>query len=295
MPRVDIIVPVRNEGATLYNLVERISAVAFPQGVEWRILFVEDSSTDDTLSVLRQLARDNARVGFYSLERGYGQAPAILFGVSQADGDAVIMMDSDGSHPTSAFPDMIKAFLDGYDVVQCVRTGLLGRPLYRRFGAAIFQTLAKWLTGVDLVHQNTYFRLVSRRVAKTIADRPRYWLSARFPLSTGIAGRVAYLPVAASDRDVGTSKYGFLRLVRFAADTTLSLIPWQRYCILLLATATICFGLFAVDPLLAVAFIGFGAGVTIRYLTIVTKSLSRRLTVKEWAGVPLPPKARPGN
>lgn len=149
MPRIEVIVPVRNEEQSIPVFLEHVAALRFPNGVDLRVVFVEDSSTDGTRPLLKRLARENPAVGYYTLARGFGQGAAVSFGLSRSTAEAVIMMDVDGSHPIDVLPQMVREFLGGARVVQCVRRTIADRKGYRRFGATLFHSLARALTGVD--------------------------------------------------------------------------------------------------------------------------------------------------
>jgi glycosyltransferase involved in cell wall biosynthesis len=231
MTVVEIIAAVRNEEESIPVFVHSVRSLTIPEGVDLRLTFVEDSSTDGTREVLRTIARQHPGVAYYLLERGFGQGPALIFGLSRSVADAAILMDVDGSHPPEVIPTMVSEFLDGADVVQCVRRTLARRRVYRKVGAALFQTLARWITRVDLAEQNIYYRLVSARVGRELVSQPRYWRLLRFPLPRQ-PGALELVYVDTQERAHGESKYGPWRLLGLAADAVLSLVPGPRLAVL---------------------------------------------------------------
>lgn len=237
MPRVDVIVAVRNEEQNIPVFLEKLSGMTLPEGVTVKVVFVEDSSTDGTRPLLRSLAREHPLVGYYSLARGFGQGPAVIFGLSRSRADAMIMMDADGSHPLDVVPEMIRQYVGGARVVQCVRKTLVNRKAYRDIGAATFQFFARMLTGVDTTEQNIFFRLVSADVARELLRQPRYWRWLRFPLPRRPEGVLGKVYVDSQERVLGESKYDFRRLVNLAIDGILSLIPTTRFAALLVVAA----------------------------------------------------------
>jgi glycosyltransferase involved in cell wall biosynthesis len=144
---IDVIVAVRNEEEAIPAFLDQVMALPLPSDVYLHVVFVEDSSTDGTLPLLRRLAREHPKLGYYSLVEGFGQGLAVSFALSRSEADAMIMMDVDGSHPIAVIPDMIAAFREGARVVQCVRRSLANRRRHRRLGAAAYQVAARWLTG----------------------------------------------------------------------------------------------------------------------------------------------------
>lgn len=232
--RVDIIVAVRNEELTVPVFLRKVAALPIPASVDLKVLFIEDSSTDGTRVLLRRLAAENSHVGYYTVTPGFGQGAAVVFGLSRSTADAMIMLDVDGSHPVEAIPEMLSAFLDGAQVVQCVRRKLANRKLYRRIGASAYQRLARLLTGIDPTEQNIFYRLVSADVTRWLLQQPRYWHYLRFPLPRRPEGALRKIYVDTEERVLGESKYGFRRLVNLAINGVLSQIPQSRLAMLLL-------------------------------------------------------------
>ena len=231
--RVDIVVAVRDEEQSIPLFVDRVDALALPTKIDLQLLFVEDSSTDGTRDLLRDLAGSRSDVGYAFLRRGYGQGIAICHGMRLSSADAVVMMDVDGSHPPEAIVDLVSAFQNGADVAQCVRRTLPQRKLYRRFGASAFHAISRLAFGLDFSEQNVLFRLVSTDVAKMILSEPRYWRYLRFPFSS-VSGRVERIHIDTVERSVGKSKYDLPRLVMLALDGILCSLSRRR--LLLLAT-----------------------------------------------------------
>lgn len=284
--RIDVIAAVRNEAQGLPRFVARLRALPLPESVTLRLVFIEDSSTDATLEVLRDLAAGDPDIGYYALERGFGQGPAIVFGLCRSEADACILMDADGSHPPEIIPEMIERHLEGAGVVQCVRRELSDRRIYRRLATRLFQTFATWLVGIDLAEQSIYYRLVSRRFADQIVADPRYWRFLRFPLPR-VGGELAKIPVDSAERAEGESKYGPMRLAGLAIDAVLSLMPGSRF--------GVCVGGGAA---LAALLVGAGswflgscvAGVVVwvirRHRALRAGDLLARMSIRETANTP---------
>jgi len=233
MIRTEIITAVRDEEETILVFLEAIAALALPDDIELKVIFVEDSSTDGTKALLRKLASEDPSVGYYSLVEGFGQCPAIMFGLAQSPANAMIMMDVDGSHPIEIIPEMISEFLDGAKVVQCVRKTLSNRRLHRRIGTALYQAVARAIIGIDTREQAIYYRLVSREIVQGLKQEPRYWHYLRFPLPRHPDGALRKIYVDMEERVFGESTYTIGRLVKLAIDGTLSQISKQRFAVLL--------------------------------------------------------------
>jgi polyisoprenyl-phosphate glycosyltransferase len=292
MTNIDVIVPVRNEEQSIPVFLDQVAALKLPEGVALRIVLVEDSSTDGTRPLLRRLAAENRNLVYYSLVKGFGQGAAVTFGLSRSHADGVVMMDGDGGHPPRVIPDLVAAFLDGAEVVQCVRTSAANRRRYREWASALFFAGSRVLTGVDLRTQNVFFRLVSQKVVRQILSEPRYWTYLRFPPPP--EPRFRTIEVDMEERQLGESKYGFWRLARVAVDGVLSLIPPVRFAALLapagLLAALLCW--VGAWPLA----LGVGGGMAWllhSYRRLRRGDLLERMQILECGGVVTPDGANP--
>ncbi|MBW2268148.1 MAG: glycosyltransferase [Deltaproteobacteria bacterium] len=238
MTHIDIVAAVRSEAETLPEFVRQLRTLELPPDIELGAIFIEDSSDDDTVGALRRFARGDPGLRYFALERGYGQGPAIAFGLQQSRADAIIMMDVDGSHPLAAVPEMIRRYLAGARVVQCRRRSIEGRAAYRDVGTTAFHLTARLVSGVDLSQQNVYFRLVRADVAAEILARPELWPWLRFELPSEDSGELAFVDVDARERRTGESKYAFGRLLRIGIDGMLAVTSLLR----LIGLAIFAFG-----------------------------------------------------
>lgn len=282
--RIDVVVAVRDEETSLGAFLARIDALALPPGVELSLRFVEDSSRDGTRPLLRRLAEERPDVGFWMLERGFGQGLALSFGLAHSTADAAIMMDVDGSHPPEAIPELVRAYESGARIVQCVRRSLAGRAVWRSLGARAFHVTVRVFTGVDLASQNVYYRLMDRSVIDSFLQTPRYWRYVRFPLPTE-AGTVCFVPIDTQERSLDESKYGPLRLLGLSVDGILAAMTTRRlvYTAALAAVAIVALFAGGAWPLALAGAAGVLAGV-VRFAGLRRPDALDRMCVTESAG-----------
>ena len=288
MKSVCVVAAVRDEEANLRPFVDSLLGLRFPAGIELRILFIEDSSKDATRTVLDALSREHENVGYFCLEKGFGQGPAIVFGMRHVRADAYIMMDADGSHPSAAVPTMIELAREGAEVVQCVRRTLANRRSYRQLGTALFQRVARIATGVDTRSQNIFYRLTSSAVAEQLLATPRYWRWLRFPLPAS----TRFLEIDTVERVHGRSKYGLFRLIGLAIDGVLSVTPTRRLLLLLVASAVLVAWSSRHSTVRLLVGLGIITWLCVRYYRMAHDDVLARMRVKESANVPrVPPTA----
>ncbi len=88
MELLSLIVPCYNEGESLRPFMRELQRVLHGlEGIEAELIFVDDGSSDNTLSVLKELAAQHPHVGYLSFSRNFGKESAILAGLRQAGGD----------------------------------------------------------------------------------------------------------------------------------------------------------------------------------------------------------------
>lgn len=107
---VSIIVPCYNEEAALPYFLREIkkkgSEMHAAYGCTFELLFVNDGSTDGTLSVLREFSKEETNVRYLSFSRNFGKEAAMYAGLQNAKGDYVVIMDADLQHPPAMLPEM---------------------------------------------------------------------------------------------------------------------------------------------------------------------------------------------
>jgi glycosyltransferase involved in cell wall biosynthesis len=238
------------------RFVNEVEELAFPENVKYRIIFVEDSSTDETVQILKKLAAKKPSVAFVSINNPYGQGHATYFGVGLSDSDAVITMDVDGSHPLIASPEMIRAFIEGATIVQCVRRKHIVRGAMRKFGASGFEILTRLLTGYDISLQNVHYRLMEKDLAKMTFGDARYWRTGRFRLPKNSDIILKKIFIDMPERTLGESKFNFFRLSSIAVDTMLSLMLPLRFIILvgIMAFVALCLSFYSSTLVLIIIF-----------------------------------------
>ncbi len=93
--RLSICVPVFNDEDVLQELVHRLHGVLDAYARDWKLILIDDGSSDGSWSVISALQAEDDNIIGLKLMRNFGQQNAIAAGLDYADGDIVVIMDSD--------------------------------------------------------------------------------------------------------------------------------------------------------------------------------------------------------
>lgn len=217
--KISLIIPCYNEEAALPFIYKELVLVSSQlKDYEFEYLFVNDGSSDRTLSILKELAASDPRVNYYSFSRNFGKEAAMFAGFCNADGDYVAVMDADLQDPPSLLPQMLEILQTGeYDSVATRRVSRDGEPKIRSFFARSFYKIINKISDADIVDGARDFRLMKREMVDAIVAMNEY---NRF--SKGIFGwigfRTYWLPYKNVERVAGETKWSFWGLLKYAVD-----------------------------------------------------------------------------
>jgi glycosyltransferase involved in cell wall biosynthesis len=217
-----VVSPCFNEAAGIRGFHEAVGRVlASVGGLDYRIVLMDDGSTDDTLRVMNELAAADCRVRVYSLSRNFGHQVALTAGCDVAQGDAFILMDSDLQHPPELIPAMVEKWRAGADVVSAVRLRTAGASAFKRLSARLFYGVLNSLSDTRVEPGAADFVLLSRRAHEALRRMPERHRFLRGMVSW-IGFRREFVEYVAPPRRAGESNYTVRRMVRLASDALFS-------------------------------------------------------------------------
>ena len=227
-PTFSFVLPVHNEAEVLDELARRLGAVMDELGEPCEAIFVEDGSTDASLEVMRAIRARDERFKLVQFSRNFGHQAAITAGLDHAQGQAVVIMDSDLQHPPEAVPQMIALWRLGYEVVNAVPADRRGDGAFKRNSARFFYWLLGRLSHTELTVNVGDFRLVDRSALEaflSLRETTRY-LRGMF---SWVGFRQTTIPYDYHDRHAGEPKYKLGRMLRLGIDgiTSFSHVPLE--------------------------------------------------------------------
>ncbi|RHX90848.1 glycosyltransferase family 2 protein [Leptospira stimsonii] len=222
---IDIVIPSFNEEGNVRALHDRLEAV-IPERYDYRIIFVDDGSSDGTLGEIRKLSAQNSRIRFLSFSKNFGHQIALKAGLDHSDADCVISLDADLQHPPELIPALIQKWEEGNDIVYTKRLDNENVGLFKKVTAKIFYSLLNGLSGLNIDQGAADFRLLDKKVVNVLKKFEERNLFIR-GMVTGIGFQKSFLEYQPEKRIWGKSKYSLKRMFLFALDgiTSFSVKP----------------------------------------------------------------------
>ncbi len=214
---ISVFLPVFNEEDNIERLNIELTDALERLGRSYEVIYVDDGSTDQSLTKLRESAMRDSRVRVISLRRNFGQTAAMSAGIDHARGQILIPMDADLQNDPADIHRLLEKLDEGYDVVSGWRKDRKDQWLTRQLPSRFANRLISKLSGVEL-HDFGCSLKAYRRDALTGVRL--YGEMHRFiPIYAGWAGaRVTEIPVVHHPRNAGKSKYGLSRTIKVLFD-----------------------------------------------------------------------------
>jgi len=244
-PVIALIVPCFNEAQSVPEFLSRVTGACPAELAEFRVMAVDDGSTDGTFETWKKCAGDypGIQVQVMRLSRNFGKEIAISCGLQHCTADAAIIMDVDLQDPPELIPQMIKHWREGYDSVVAVRKKRESDSRLKRMSAAGFYSLMGRIADVEMPAQAGDFRLLSRRLVLALNAYPE-----RTRFMKGLFATLGFkqklLHYEREARTTGSSRFSLWKLWNFALDgiTSFSSLPlriWSYFGLLLALTGFI--------------------------------------------------------
>lgn len=233
IPRLIIVIPCYNEQEVLpitapqfLAKINQLAAEGLISG-DSRVMFVNDGSKDDTWNIIQQLADQDEHYIGIAQSRNRGHQNAVLAGLMEAKDmcDITISIDCDGQDDINAMDEMVKAYLEGCEIVYGVRSKRDTDTFFKRFTAESFYILLNSM-GAEVVFNHADYRLISSRALQELAKfkEVNIFLRGMVPL-VGFKSTSVYYE--RSERAAGRSHYPLSKMLALAFDgiTSLSIKP----------------------------------------------------------------------
>lgn len=213
--KISFVIPVYNEAANIRMLYGELISILSKVPYSYEFIFVDDGSTDGSLSLIKKLVQENPDIFYIELSRNFGHQYALKAGLDLSKGDCVISMDCDLQHPPEVVTKLIAKWEEGYDVVYTRRNEDKRLSWVKRKTASLFYALLDMVSDLKLENGTADFRLMSRIVLNAFAHLNENELFIR-GLIKWAGFRQAAINYDPGERYSGDSKYNFKKMLSLA-------------------------------------------------------------------------------
>ena len=224
--KLSVVIPLYNEEKSLEELYNRIILSLQPLSDSFELIFVDDGSTDNSLSVLRDLHKKDGRVKAICFRKNFGKAAALSAGFKEAQGEIIVTLDADLQDLPEEIPALIKKMDEGYDLVSGWKFKRKD-PFLKKISSRLFNSVTSFYTGVKIHDFNCGLKCYRREVIDEIelyGELHRY-----IPAIVNWKGfKVGEVKVNHQPRVHGRSKFGSERYLRGLFDL-LTVIMLTKY------------------------------------------------------------------
>lgn len=219
LKKVSIVIPCYFNELNISETYEVINRDVFnnSRDIDFEIVFVDDGSKDNTLAELKKVQRLDKRVKIIKLSRNFGEFRAIVAGLSQASGDAMVVMSADLQDPPYLIGEMIKYWKAGEKVVIAARNKR-NEPWLKNFFANSYYKIVRKLVIEDYPKQGFDFFLIDKSVANILVTMQEKNSSIYVQLIwTGFNPKV--IEYTRQARDKGKSMWSYKKRIDLFIDT----------------------------------------------------------------------------
>ena len=211
---ISIVTPCYNEEDNVVELHQRVAKVMAALPYDYEHIYIDNHSTDETVSKVREIAAHDHRVKLIVNTRNFGHIRSPYYGILQSSGDACVLITSDLQDPPEMIVDFIKRWEEGYKTV-------LATKLQSEESSLMFfirKIYYKFITGISevpLVRNATGAGLFDKAVVDILRK-----IQDPYPYFRGLVCEIGYpialVPFKQPSRKKGITKNNFYTLYDIA-------------------------------------------------------------------------------
>jgi len=228
-----VVVPLKNEEGNIIDLVSELETVMNALASPWELICIDDGSTDNTLNILKNLAKEKRFLKIISFTKNFGQSSAFDAGFKASQGEFVITLDGDRQNDPRDIPKLLALMAEGCDLAcgwRVNRQDSLSKKLTSKLANSLRSRICQ--DGVkDTGCSLKVYRKSSLMQIKMYQGMHRF-LPALFNIEGFV---VKEIPVNHRPRTKGTTKYNFFNR-SFNTIADMFAVRWMRkrhlqYCL----------------------------------------------------------------
>jgi polyisoprenyl-phosphate glycosyltransferase len=187
MPMISIVMPCYNEEGNVAEACRRVKEVfATLPGYTYEHIFMDNASTDRTVQILKEIAREDRNVKIIVNTRNFGHIRSPFYGYLQASGDAIVAIVSDLQEPPELIYEFVKKWEEGYKIVMGVKSQSRETPAMF-FVRKMYYKLIGHLAEIELTKNFSGFGLYDRKVVDILKE-----ISDPYPYFRGLVADIGF-------------------------------------------------------------------------------------------------------
>lgn len=214
---LSIIIPIYNEEGNIHLLYERISKVAKSITSSYELVFINDGSRDNSLSLIIEKSLLDEHVKYINFSRNFGHQIAFSAGIDFCSGDAVAIIDADLQDPPELIVDLYNKMKEGYQVVYARRRSRSGESFMKKFTAKLFYRILTKITSIKIPVDTGDFRIMHRKIIEVLKQMPEQQKYLRGQISWAGFNQT-YVMYDREERFAGATGYTYKKMIRLALD-----------------------------------------------------------------------------
>jgi len=223
---ISVVIPVFNEEQNLLLLYSRLVNAVTSISNEYELIFVNDGSKDNSLTVIKGLAQEYPQVKYIDFSKNFGHQLAVFAGLEHAKGESIVIIDADLQDPPELIKDLHAKLRQGYEVVYAQREQRAGESWHKLMTAKLFYRFINRLSEVPIPMDTGDFRIFTKKINEIVVSMPERNKFLRGQIAwTGFnQTSVCY---KREERYSGSTNYSYSKMFSFAFDgiTAFSNLP----------------------------------------------------------------------
>ena len=222
MKKVSMIIPCYNEEGNVKLFYSEAVKAYKDQNYKLELVFIDDGSKDSTLKILKDLIKEqDCEIKVLSFSRNFGKEAAIYAGLNNVDGDYTVIIDADLQQPPELTIKMANILDENeYDCVCYYQEERIENKLLSKIKNVFYKTMNN-LSEVELKQGASDFRMFNQKVKNSLLEIKEYYRFSK-GIFSWIGYNTQYLPYIPKQRNSGTTKWNFIKLLKYGISGIIS-------------------------------------------------------------------------
>lgn len=222
MKKVSMIIPCYNEEGNVKLFYSEAVKAYKDQNYKLELVFIDDGSKDNTLKILKDLIKEqDCEIKVISFSRNFGKEAAIYAGLNNVDGDYTVIIDADLQQPPELTIKMANILDENeYDCVCYYQEERIENKLLSKIKNVFYKAMNN-LSEVELKQGASDFRMFNQKVKNSLLEIKEYYRFSK-GIFSWIGYNTQYLPYIPKQRNSGTTKWNFIKLLKYGISGIIS-------------------------------------------------------------------------